>query len=104
MSKKAHTPGPWHVPSGSFTGLSVEAGEPIACPGYGGSMSDTQIICGLSWLGTEEWEANARLIAAAPDMLEALEEIAGLETPNANATVRRMASIARAAIAKTTEN
>lgn len=51
--------------------------------------------------------ANARLIAAAPDMhatilglCDALDAIAGMETQTANATVRRMASTARAALAQ----
>jgi len=56
-----HTPGPWHV-----EGMYV-------CPvGY-----QSNPICGVSrYLGQpdENISANARLIAAAPDMLEALKE------------------------------
>ena len=49
-----HTPGPWKV-----VGLSV--------------ISDSGIICNPPSGPIDELEANARLIAAAPDMLEALE-------------------------------
>lgn len=38
-------------------------------------MSYTSTVCKLDWYGTPEWEANARLIAAAPEMLEALKSI-----------------------------
>jgi hypothetical protein len=68
-----HTPGPWHDPRGSVAILSVATGEKIAeitalrCPVYkakGGTRN-------------AEIAANARLIARAPDLLEALREIAG---------------------------
>lgn len=108
MSKKAHTPGPWRVficdDGGEWSGWPLSI-SPV------GNDDKSVVRTGGHW--PYEWDestskaeavANARLIAAAPDMLEALEDIAGLETPGANATVRKMASIARAAIAKTTKN
>ena len=49
-----HTPGPWKV-----VGQSV--------------ISDSGIICNPPSGPIDELEANARLIAAAPDMLEVLE-------------------------------
>lgn len=76
--KHTHTPGPWFVPEGPFvSGLTVETratDELIECPGSGGAMSLTTTICTLEWSGTPVWEANARLIAQAPAMLEALRE------------------------------
>jgi hypothetical protein len=75
------TPGPWTaVPSargGDYietAGLN-EHGEPrlIECPGSGGAMSYTSKICQLNWCGAPEWKANAALIAAAPDLLKALQ-------------------------------
>ena len=56
-----HTPGPWKR---SVTNEHVVGpdGRRVATP----------------WIGSEEWQANARLIAAAPDMLEALTEIEAL--------------------------
>jgi hypothetical protein len=78
MAMSKHTPGPWFVPEGPFvTGLTIETraiDEFIECPGSGGAMSVTTTICTLEWSGTPVWESNARLIAAAPDILEALEE------------------------------
>ena len=74
MSKKAHTPGPWHrnikparkyptVWAGRNTHIAaVVAGAPHGS-GNGETMSD------------EEMEANIDLIAAAPEMLEALERL-----------------------------
>ncbi|WP_299941135.1 hypothetical protein [uncultured Nitratireductor sp.] len=74
MSKKAHTPGPWHrnikparryptVWAGRNTHIAaVVAGAPYGS-GNGETMSD------------EEMEANIDLIAAAPDLLEALENM-----------------------------
>lgn len=59
--KKEHTPGPWTIrePNGAGHGFSI--------PEIG------------AWFGTLAWEpetmANARLCAAAPDLLEALEEL-----------------------------
>jgi hypothetical protein len=60
-----HTPGPWHVESRKSFGNFYEirsGGKGIAC------IADEN--------GREE--ANAALIAAAPDMLEALEKISAL--------------------------
>jgi hypothetical protein len=68
MAKTAHTPGPWHVvpPTraehrwviGTRDESSVASCEPIG-----------------PWVSNEEADANARLIAAAPDMADALPEL-----------------------------
>ena len=79
-----HTPGPWHVESGD---------EVRAADGW-----EVAYIYGASRQRVD-WEANARLIAAAPELLEALEAI----TANASwADWRDLDQIlnARAAIAK----
>lgn len=65
MSQK-HTPGPWRYlrENGSpTTGQHMIAG---AKPGYLAEVRDC---------GSEDVEANARLIAAAPDMYEALKAL-----------------------------
>ena len=41
----------------------------------GGGMLQEVAACGPTANGTDEQEANARLISAAPDLLEALSEI-----------------------------
>src|SRR5262245_8831819 len=71
MSEQKHTPGPW----------TVDSDESIAVRPNG----DGGRVCTLNWLRgrqglngrreANEVEANARLIAAAPDMLAALTEI-----------------------------
>ena len=57
-----HTSGPWH--------LGRRAGNPAI---YGKDGTEVaEILHGL----TDEWRENARLIAAAPDLLAALESLA----------------------------
>jgi len=59
-----YTPGPW--------AFIVPDGVSVRHPQV---YSDTGPICNATWLGDgrlKELEANARLIAAAPDLLEAL--------------------------------
>jgi hypothetical protein len=57
MSGAKHTPGPWNVGQDSSFGISVWGEEHVA---------DVK-----NW-GREERQANASLIAAAPELLEAL--------------------------------
>jgi len=86
----AHTKGPWEAQDGCV--IHMLTGNKIA-------------IC--VWAkDTEEWKGNARLIAAAPEMLDALKEIAlgegGYSTDrmtHAENTIEHMKAIAYAAIA-----
>ena len=65
-----HTPGPW------------EACQPYD---YGDFDGESRLVCGddmriavVHWhphLNAEMWDANAHLIAAAPELLEALETL-----------------------------
>lgn len=56
-----HTPGPWTAGKFQDTGLNNQISvHPAICTAYGAK---------------EEAEANARLIAAAPEMLAALQEV-----------------------------
>jgi hypothetical protein len=63
-----HTPGPWEAIriGGELTG-SVFAGKKRICSGI---CDDVRLV--------KEAEANSALIEAAPDMLEALEEVVAL--------------------------
>jgi hypothetical protein len=64
-----HTPGPWRLAPGSeyrdSAVLNVDAGT-------------RAFICAAGIRGDAEAEANARLISAAPDLLESLTNLIGL--------------------------
>ena len=85
MSK--HTPGPWHI-----------GGRTILRP----TLTIFHKPFGLGDVAEVYEEANARLIAAAPELLEALKEIADTDPVDAALDPQRAVRIARAAIAKAT--
>jgi citrate synthase len=70
-----HTPGPWYYVSDSLTHRQFDVYSPSAAP--------QQHVCTVNNLSVEAlWkrdakqaEANARLIAAAPQMLRALQRL-----------------------------
>lgn len=87
-----HTPGPWEV-------LPGESRKPylrVRGTCLGRLYKIANVLLGFS---TEESKANARLIAAAPELLEALESIRDLP---AHPMRKRAVEIATAAIAKAT--
>lgn len=90
MNAGKHTPGPWQYKDGSIVAGTGD-----------GEHESVALILGLVRL-EGEWEANARLIAAAPDLLQALEfcetVIRGDLTTQREGALR----ISRAAIAKAT--
>ncbi len=67
MSTK-HTPGPWRTEREGFSTVYVEAR-------IDGGLIQEVAACGPTEAGLEQQEANASLIAAAPDLLEALKEM-----------------------------
>ncbi len=73
MDTHTHTPGPWHMGAGNGEG-SIFADNGRTRLEIGGTTlySIAQITRG--WNEAED-EANARLIAAAPEMLEALQSL-----------------------------
>lgn len=90
MSTPKHTPGPWETLTFSNHELQtdfamVKVGRRVHMVGH-----------------SEEDKANARLIAAAPDLLEALQEVSETfnESWREGSTQRRLGDLARAAIAK----
>lgn len=106
-----HTPGPWIYQGASETGLSIWAGHRLV----GEAWPGTSAIDHHDRIHYEEMVCNARLITAAPELLEALGRfVEGIEhSPTcavsycANNPTAKKPSIcpwcqARAAIAKAT--
>jgi hypothetical protein len=72
MSNTKHTPGPWQLTSVPFELRNMDSVAAI----YGPLTKDggACFICDISRSpGDKEAEANAKLIAASPELLEALE-------------------------------
>jgi hypothetical protein len=73
----AHTPGPWHVLP-LQTGIAAEAQESGSFS-IGNSVDENRaiILCSrFPWPErADEMKANAHLIAAAPDLIEALKDL-----------------------------
>jgi hypothetical protein len=95
-----HTPGPW-IWQNDWLGLYGKDGEDVL------PYSDYEGMAIPDWYHTEEPKANARLIASAPDLLEALIVLhQRLEQLDASGDAGRMVEdeveIARAVIAKAT--
>lgn len=90
-----HTPGPWET--------SRNGRDWVVCEGGAGDM-----ICDLAGCGNDKH--NARLIAAAPELLAALENarnvLAGLASGDLKAITADSPALAqvRAAIAKATQS
>lgn len=95
MSAPKFTPGPWSITAGRIATNEISATSPRG-------KSKVIARCSASWSGQEIASANAALIAAAPDLHEALqgclnflentESELGIKLPSADA--------ARAALAK----
>jgi hypothetical protein len=98
----SHTPGPWrHAPTGpTMRGYSQPFG--VASVDYGPAF----LVCGCFGDikgGPDEAEANARLIAAAPELLAALKECAERLQPHIKHTEDLVAHMSAVkAIAKAT--
>ena len=86
-----HTPGPWHYDGES--GI-VTAGANPGCP----YIADCRVGFGVRKVGSTS--ANARLIAAAPAMLEALKSCVEICEYNAKDSTLAAVALARAAIAQ----
>lgn len=102
MSASKHTPGPWKIVKSKFGKLSIEVKKGLAtyeiAREVGGEVRQDEK--GF-WSDKSEVEANANLIAAAPDQHDALmqwkrAEETGDETELANARIARDVAIAKA--------
>lgn len=85
MSETKHTPGPWAYRPQKYDDWGYVRGpeqgdgfQPFICQAKDMRAMDDDVLNEHRRNGTDPWEANARLIAAAPDLLEALEEIRDL--------------------------
>lgn len=104
MSEIAHTPGPWFAEQPGISGVNVSAEK----SGVGIAWCGTNSIFGREShvISTAEARANACLIATAPELLEALEELIkaiNFVHPEAHEAVAAAEQKARAAIAKAKE-
>lgn len=103
MMSTKFTPGPWHA---NWTRLNGKAiGFHVADETHGSIRPICEFYDGTEAMTTEEVEANARLIAAAPELLGVLERaIRRLEIAHANgdSIMREWIVDARAALAKAT--
>jgi len=90
MSEAKHTPGPWAAKHTTGAGWSVKMAKPR--PDY----TEPDPVCSMAWwqfdkpgiIDDEISGANAKLIAAAPDLLAACEAcIAADEMANADGTL-----------------
>lgn len=93
-----HTPGPWHI-----SGDAIYSGTPDPKGGYSNSQQVLPFYdCDPTGIHGRRHAADARLIAAAPELLEALQAIARGLTNGQKERGETFQSIARAAIAKAT--
>ena len=94
---QGHTPGEWYLNAGNET--EVQAGTKQVARAHCGGMTGVRLI---------EAEANARLIASAPELLEALQGMLAVHDMTQSPAGDRIAAwsgavnAARAAIAKAT--
>lgn len=75
MTEHKHTPGPWTI-THAIIGSSEPVKHPSAIVASPSGSVDT--ICDFDWMtrrGITEQQSNAALIAAAPDLLAALEAV-----------------------------
>ena len=99
MTQAQHTPGPWVVYQNAICTDDGKANEIAKLTRYGVWMDDGAPYGPHNPIG----DANARLIAAAPELLAALEAMTAAfdwQAPNANPAINAAVEAAHTAIAK----
>lgn len=89
MTDNKHTPGPWYPAHLADDDCSCDC-RSIVSGGYAGSICIISVNNGIASISEggndcpplEEAKANARIIAAAPDLLEALELMVDIYDPD----------------------
>ena len=71
-----HTPGPWSLDLGNI-GIDIENHVSVDAPSHGGIANVVWVMEEDALMGknSPKCEANARLIAAAPDLLQAAKDV-----------------------------
>lgn len=78
VCKPKHTPGPWRAAIGDrYRPEDGECRDELACIPHS-SYDAVDVFASRQALSSAEHEANAHLIAAAPDLLESLREMCHL--------------------------
>ncbi|WP_139384302.1 hypothetical protein [Bosea thiooxidans] len=90
MSEAKHTPGPWRA---ELQTTNYRSGAKTLCITKDCDTGVAQTIAQI--VGIDARQANARLIAAAPELLEALEDICDT-LGECGMTVKARAAIAKA--------
>lgn len=93
-----HTPGPWYADK-----IQDRTAYNIFMPGYGSAGASVQHCSNATGCMGPEVEYNARLIAAAPDLLAALQTLVrAIDRLPGNNPLDGLADEARSAIARAT--
>ena len=101
MAQAQHTPGPWFANKNTAGYYDISTGDTDYSPSFAAAHQNPYMQVDADVL-----DANAHLIAAGPDMLEALEKCepfirsGDVDTRGGKAELSRLAGIMRAAIAK----
>jgi hypothetical protein len=90
QNKATHTPGPWHIEEHKHTPATIVST---------GAHRHIEVGC-VFYTDLESGAANARLIAAAPDLLEALKAYVHVDNRGGCARDARLFGLAKRAIAK----
>jgi hypothetical protein len=72
MAEIKHTPGPWHIDPAFPSEVQTDKDLTISSCWHKHASGAEIVVVGVLECSLEESAANARLIAAAPDLLEAL--------------------------------